>query len=138
MIGEARMGGNEAMGAVEKRTGKHNVVAQRGGAGFHAMVEVEIESGIGFHLDIDADCNGWQAGVEFGVHYALEALPDNLRRRAGRVRVVKFHGMICDTSRATAALAAALAMFDACGFHPAHPPRLDLETGEIVIPRYPR
>ncbi|MCE9584145.1 MAG: hypothetical protein K8T20_16800 [Planctomycetes bacterium] len=125
------------MGAIETRTGKHSVVAQRGGKGFHAAVEVEVRPCANFRLEIEADCWDWQAGVEFGVHYAWAALPNNLRRDWGHVRVVRFHGMIADTSHAIAALAAALAMFDAYGFHPVHPPRLDPDKGEIVFPKHP-
>ncbi len=86
---------------------------------------------------IAADCDTWQAGVVFGIHYAWEALPDRLCGAGARVTVTAFHGMPCDSKQSVAALAAALALFDAYGIKPSHPPRLDPEKGEIVFPKHP-
>jgi hypothetical protein len=137
MIGEAGFGGNEAMGGTEKRTGKHSVVCQHGGAGYYAMVEVEVESAVGFRLKIDADCRQWAPGVEFGIHYAWEALPLQVRHGGALIRVTTFRGMDVDTSTAVAALASAMALFNAYGIKLSHPPRLDPEKGEVVFPKHP-
>ena len=111
--------------------GKYKLDQSQGAPGdkrLFASVELVVSEGSGLVIDFDS-IHGryWRAGATFGITYAWEKLPNNMRGMVVQVNMIK--GVVVDTTEMAVAFASFRAMANAFGVEPKYPL---IEFGRIL------
>ena len=123
----------------QEHRGRHKFAEHIGNWGSFAEVEVIVESRTGGSVVIDVPgllsdprCGDWHAGLQFGVHYALEhvACP----KRDLSVRVSHLHTNPVDSSTLSVAFSTCFAVWDALGQSPKSLPYFDHAAKSFIFP----
>jgi len=127
------------------RKGRYKLATQIGHFAFYGEVEVEVElaelPGLPrvqvVHVDPKGPCSDldWKGATSFGIQLAASKLGRELIGKGLLVKVMNVHGMVADTGLIDLAFAAAFAFWDAVGYVPKNPPRVDTASLSFVFPR---
>lgn len=115
---------------------EYKLAKQIGEIGYFGCVglAVEVTDRDGLSIEFSDECSEeWKRGIEFGLSYVWENLPQQYRGL--RVNVTKIEGHAVDSTSVVMAFVATQVLWKALKVHAAVSPYLEDSSGEFCFPK---